>query len=220
MRFYYKKFEYASRRQTQLELITEVGLRLGAVRSIDLDDLDIENRCVHLRHRPEGTGEYGTPLKNGSGGERIVNLATGLVETIQDYIDHHRADVEDQFRRSPLFTTKYGRVTGSTIRRDFYKLTRPCVYCGECPHDREIADCEGTKDSKTEHCPSRFCTHPFRKWSIMHQLNAGMPMELLSDRVDVSVPILEKHYDHRSEERKSRRRLEELERHLPGYGDA
>ena len=77
--------------------------------------------------------------------------------------------------------------------------------------------CEGTKDSKTEECPSRYSTHPFRKWSIMHQLDAGVSMELLSDRVDVSVPILEKHYDHRSEERKSKRRLEALEEHLPAY---
>jgi hypothetical protein len=51
----------------------------------------------------------------------------------------------------------------------------------------------------------------------MHQLDAGISKELLSDRVDVSVPVLDKHYDQRSEERKSKRRLEELERHLPTY---
>jgi site-specific recombinase XerD len=217
MRAYYRKFEYASRRQTQLELITEVGLRMGAVRSIDLDDLDTDMRVIHLRHRPEGPDVHGTPLKNGPDGERMVNLSAGLVETIQDYIDHHRFDVEDDYYRSPLFTTQHGRVTRATIRRDFYKLTRPCMYSGECPHDRDISACEGTKDSKTAECPSRYSTHPFRKWSIMHQLDAGVSMELLSDRVDVSVPILEKHYDHRSEERKSRRRLEELEDKLPAF---
>jgi len=41
-----------------------------------------------------------------------------------------------------------------------------------------------------------------------------MPKELLSDRVDVSVPVLDKHYDQRTEERKSKRRREELEKHL------
>ena len=99
--------------------------------------------------------------------------------------------MEDEDGQSPLFTTKYGRVTRATIRRDFYKLTRPCMYSGECPHHRVISACEGTKGSKTEECPSRYSTHPFRKWSIMHQLDAGVSMELLSDRVDVSVPILE-----------------------------
>jgi hypothetical protein len=51
----------------------------------------------------------------------------------------------------------------------------------------------------------------------MNQLDAGVPKELLSDRVDVSVPVLDKHYDQRSEERKSRRRREVLEGSLEDY---
>jgi len=51
----------------------------------------------------------------------------------------------------------------------------------------------------------------------MHQLDEGVPKELLSDRVDVSVPVLDKHYDQRSEKRKSRRRREALEATLPQY---
>ena len=51
----------------------------------------------------------------------------------------------------------------------------------------------------------------------MSQFDAGMPTELLSDRVDVSVSVLDKHYDQRSEERKSRRRREELETHHEKY---
>ena len=101
--------------------------------------------------------------------------------------------------------------------RDVHKPTRPCMYCNEGPHDRDSSACEGTKDSNTEECLSRYSTHPFRKWSIMHQLDVGVSMELLSDGDDVSVPILERHYDHRSEERKSRRRRDELERNLPAY---
>lgn len=45
----------------------------------------------------------------------------------------------------------------------------------------------------------------------MDQLDAGIPKEILIDRVDVSVPVLDKHYDHRTEARKSQRRREELE---------
>lgn len=51
----------------------------------------------------------------------------------------------------------------------------------------------------------------------MSQLDAGVSKENLSDRVDVSVPILDKHYDQRSEERKSIRRREELEANLDQY---
>jgi hypothetical protein len=40
--------------------------------------------------------------------------------------------------------------------------------------------------SRCSECPSGSTTHPLRKWAIMNQLDAGMPKELLSDRVDVS----------------------------------
>lgn len=59
--------------------------------------------------------------------------------------------------------------------------------------------------------------HPLRKWAIISQLDAGLPEELLSDRVDVSVPGLDKHYDQRTEERKSQRRREALEANLSQY---
>lgn len=214
---YYGRFEYASRRHVQFELIAEVGLRLGAVRAIDRDDVDDDKRIIHIRHRPEEPEDYGTPLKNGPDGERIINLSPSLAEIIQDYIEHNRIDTVDKFGREPLFTSSQGRVTTATIRREFYKLTRPCKYGGDCPHAREISDCEATKNTKAAECPSRFSTHPLRRWSIMHQLDAGISKELLSDRVDVSVPVLDKHYDQRSEERKSKRRLEELERNLPEF---
>jgi len=43
--------------------------------------------------------------------------------------------------------------------------------------------------------------------------------ELLTDRVDVSVPILNRHYDLRSKERKRKHRLEVYEKLFDGYGD-
>ena len=51
----------------------------------------------------------------------------------------------------------------------------------------------------------------------MHQLDEGVPKELLSDRVDVSVPVLDKNYDQRTEERKSKRRREVLESTMNQY---
>jgi len=54
--------------------------------------------------------------------------------------------------------------------------------------------------------------HSFRE-------DEGVPKELLSDRVDVSVPVLDKHYDQRSEERKSRRRREVLEANVDQLRD-
>jgi site-specific recombinase XerD len=217
IRSFYRRFEYASRRHAQFELVAEVGIRLGALRAIDLDDLRADESVIYLQHRPESSDVYGTPLKNGADGERIINISPDLVNLLEDYTTHNRHDVTDQFGRDPLFTTTKGRISTTTIRRDFYKLTRPCEYEPECPHGREIAECEATRNEEAASCPSSFSTHPLRKWAIMSQLDAGVPKELLSDRVDVSVPVLDKHYDQRTEERKSRRRREVLEANLPQY---
>jgi integrase len=214
---YYRRFEYASRRQVVFDLIAEVGIRLGAVRAIDLTDVEPDQRVIHLRHRPEGAEEYGTPLKNGKDGERIINISDQLREFIVDYVDHNRVEIVDQYGREPLFTTSGGRPSTATIRRDFYKMSRPCEYSGGCPHDREIANCDAAKNANAADCPSRFSSHPLRKWSIMSQLDAGVSKELLSDRVDVSVPVLDKHYDQRTEERKSRHRRKALENNLEQY---
>ena len=214
---YFRRFRYASRAHVEFEMIAEIGLRMGAVRAIDLDDVDGEGLVIHLRHRPESPDTYGTPLKNGADGERIVNISDGLQGLIADYVEHHRCDVLGEYDRAPLFTTSAGRITTTTMRRDFYKMTRPCEYSNECPYDRELANCDATQSRKATRCPSSFSTHPLRKWSIMHQLDEGLPKELLSDRVDVSVPVLDKHYDQRSEERKSRHRREALEANLQQY---
>jgi site-specific recombinase XerD len=214
---YFRQFEYASRRHVMFELISEVGLRLGAVRAIDLRDVECEELVVRLRHRPEDSEAYGTPLKNGPDGERLVNVSEQLGEFIEDYIEHTRVETMDRYGREPLFTTPSGRPSTTTIRRDFYKMTRSCVSTGDCPHGREVSDCEATMNANAADCPGRFSTHPLRKWAIMNQLDAGVPKELLSDRVDVSVPVLDKHYDQRSEERKSQRRREVLEVSLDTY---
>jgi site-specific recombinase XerD len=218
VREYYGRYEYASRRHTEHELVAEVGNRLGAIRAIDLGDVDHDERRIYLRHRPEGTDDYGTPLKNGSDSERYINVSDDLYQLICEYIDNIRSDVVDEYDREPLFTTDSGRPEPSTIRRDFYKMTRPCEFDQECPHGREVTDCDAAKiNHNADDCPSVYTTHPLRKWSIMHQLDAGVRKEVLSDRVDVSVPVLKQHYDQRSEDRKSRRRREELEEHLNGY---
>lgn len=217
IREYYRQFEWASRPHVEFELVAEVGIRLGAVRAIDLEDFDAGEEVISLRHRPESTDVYGTPLKNGADGERLINIPPGLVALIEAYDTYNRDDVTDDFGRHPLFTTAKGRVSGSTVRRDFYKLSRPCEYANECPHEREIEECEAAQNANAMECPSSFSTHPLRKWSIMTQLDEGVPKELLSDRVDVSVPVLDKHYDQRSEERKSQRRREVLEANMDQY---
>lgn len=59
---------------------------MGALQSLDFEDVDREGRSLTLVHRPD----EGTTLKNGTDGERIVVLPNDVTETIADYIDYKR----------------------------------------------------------------------------------------------------------------------------------
>ncbi|WP_254768398.1 site-specific integrase [Salinilacihabitans rarus] len=219
---YLETHEPCSRRHVEYRLIKELGNRVGAIRAIDVRDVDVEEQVIRLRHRPERgfPDERGTPLKNGTDGQRHQNISRGLAELIRRYLNSpQRHDVEDKFGRKPLLTTENGRPEITTIRRDLYKLTRPCEFSGECPYDRSIDTCKATKSRYASDCPSSHSPHPLRRWSIEHQIESGEPKDHLADRVDVSVPVLNKHYDRRSEERKRKHRLEVLEKIFDGYGD-
>lgn len=214
--------EPCSRRHVEYRIVKELGNRVGAVRAIDIEDVDVENRVIRLRHRPEKSypNERGTPLKNGKDGERHQNISQALAALIKRYLESpQRPDVEDKFGRKPLLTTKDGRPEITTIRRDLYKLTRPCEYAGECPHGEDVASCKATTSRHASECPSSHSPHPLRRWSIEHQIESGVSKELLTDRVDVSIPVLNDHYDTRTEERKREHRLEVLEMIFKGYGD-
>jgi integrase len=219
---YLETCEPVSRRHVEYKIIEEIGCRVGAVRAIDVGDVDLEEGVIRFRHRPEKNHpeEKGTPLKNGSDGERHVNIPTELAELINDYKENPgRYDVTDRFGRKPLFTTENGRPLTDTIRRDLYKLTRPCVHADNCPHDRDTNSCDAFKNANASKCPSSHSPHPLRRYSIESQIDAGVSKEMLTDRVDVSIPVLNKHYDTRSEERKRKHRLKVFEKLYDGYGD-
>jgi len=219
---YLETYEPGSRRHVEYAIMKEIGNRVGGLRGIDIEDIDLDDQAIRFRHRPEKDADAkGTPLKNGTDGQRSVNISKELADLIRQYLNNpDRDDVTDKFGRNPLFTTDSGRPTVDTIRRDLYKLTRPCVYSDTCPHDRDIETCEAVKNANASECPSSHSPHPLRRWSIEHQIDRGVPKEDLCDRVDVSVPVLNKHYDTRSEERKRKQRLKVLERLYEGYGDS
>jgi integrase len=219
---YLEQYEPGSRRHVEYAIMEEVGNRVGALRGIDIRDIDLEEREIKFRHRPaEEFGVKGTPLKNENDGQRSVNISHELAELIQQYLNNpDRYDVTDKFGRKPLLTTASGRPTVDTVRRDLYKLTRPCVYSDTCPHDRDIQECDAAQNANASKCPTSHSPHPLRRWSIEKQIDRGVPKEKLCNRVDVSVPVLNKHYDTRSEERKRKQRLEIYEKLFADYGDA
>lgn len=72
-----------------------------------------------------------------------------------------------------------------------------------------IEDCDAAQSvDRAPSCPSSVSLHPIRRGSITYHINRGWPKEKLSERVDVSVGVLDKHYDARTKERERKGRKE------------
>ncbi|MFC7135036.1 tyrosine-type recombinase/integrase [Salinibaculum sp. GCM10025337] len=200
---YLNRFKYASREHVVFGILWHTGVRLGTLRALDVDDFDTGEPCLEVRHRPESE----TPLKNAEKAERSIHVGEHYRAVISDYIDHNRNDVTDDYGREPLLTSEQGRPTEGTVRTWVYRLTQPCTY-GECPHDKEPESCEYRNYDSLSECPSSLSPHPIRRGSITAALREGTPQEVVSDRMNVSADILDKHYDERSEREKMRVRRE------------
>lgn len=202
-------YNYASLKHVLFTLFWSTGMRVGAARSLDLDDYHSDEMYLEINHRPE----QGTPLKNKSKSEREVNLHGWVCEIIEDYIEGHRHNVTDDHGREPLLTTRHGRPHRTTLRKHVTTMTRPCEFASECPYDRTINECDATDYTKAARCPGSVSPHPLRRSAITRFLNEGHSKELISDRMDVSVDVLDKHYDARTEgeKRELRRELFEMD---------
>ena len=104
-----------------------------------------------------------------------------------------------------------GRAHKTTLRGDCYRFTRPCVLNGQCPHGREIGQCDATGYEGASECPSVESPHALRRGGITHALQEGWPMKAVGDRANVSEKVLSKHYDSRSEEKKMEQRRQYLD---------
>jgi site-specific recombinase XerD len=191
---YQRRFEYASRSHIIMEVLWHTGVRLGALHSLDLCDYDGDHERLDFHHRPE----QGTPLKNGEEGERMVALNAEVCRVIEDWTKHHRHEVEDEYGREPLLTSRNGRMNRSSIRDAVYRVTRPCYYA-ECPKGRDPDDCEAANYNHYSKCPVNVSPHAIRRGSITHFLTEDVPEKVVSDRMNVGQDVLDKHYDKRDE---------------------
>jgi site-specific recombinase XerD len=200
---YLRKYHYASRTHALMVVLWHTGIRTGTVRGLDVSDFESERERLRIRHRP-GTD---TPLKNGENAERYIALSAEISEVVDDYIEYNRRDVVDEYNRKPLFTTSQGRPAKNSIRRNIYAATRPCTTGRECPHNKDPDTCEAAQRTNTAcKCPSSVSGHLVRRGAITHYLRKDVPERVVSDRMNVSVDVLQKHYDRRTEDEKAEQR--------------
>lgn len=204
---YLRKYHYASRTHALMALLWHTGIRTGTAQGLDVSDLQTEEERLRIRHRPETE----TPLKNTDKAERYIALSPEVTEILADYVDENRHDVSDDHNRQSLFTTKFGRPSKNSIRRNVYAATRPCATGDDCPHNEDPDECEAAQRTNDAcKCPSTVSGHPVRRGAITHHLRQDVPEKIVSDRMNVSQDVLDKHYDRRTEDEKTEQRRQFL----------
>jgi len=198
------QYEYASLPHVLLEVLWHTGLRIGATRGLDVEDFNAEDQYLKLVHRHND----GTTLKNGKEGERLVALSDRVCELLEDWLEVNHPGVVDDHNRTPLFAIQRARLSRNRGRTIVYQYTRPCVYASTCPHDRDMDTCEATPTSQAHKCPSALSPHPVRRGSITYHLREDTPDKVVSDRMDVGLDVLERHYDQRTAKEKLQQRRE------------
>lgn len=200
--------ERASRGHALLEVAWYTGGRLGDLRGLDLTNYDTNDQYVHFVHK-----RGSTPLKNGQDGERIVGLPSEVCAVLDEYIAMNRHRVVDENGREPLFASEVGRPVQNTVRAWMYLATVPCHHSA-CPHGKDPDTCEYLDFTEASKCPSSRSPHQVRTGSITWQLNRGVPIDAVSERVNASARVIENHYDkpdpHKEMEKRRRQHLGQL----------
>jgi len=184
---------------------------MGSARALDVGDWYPEEEYISIKHRPE----TGTPLKREYQGESHISiLDSDLCTPLEYWVENRRPDVQDAHGREPLLATSVDRASKNTLRNTTYRATQPCEYAGHCPHGEDMDACSYRNANNASKCPSSVSPHPIRRSSITAHLNQDVPVQIASERMNVSVDTLENHYDARSEEEKRqvrRRRLQNMD---------
>lgn len=114
------EYRFGTKYHVAFGLAWKIGCRLGAIHSLDVGDVDIENQRLSFVHRPDD----GTTLKNGTAGERVVAIGDELASAIETYCEMNRLLATDDHGRDPLLCGP-----GSTSR-NFPATTRMSVPTG------------------------------------------------------------------------------------------
>lgn len=201
---YLEKYKYASLPHIIISILSHTGLRAGALRGLDIGDVDTAKQSLDIVHRPN----FDTPLKNKQNGERKVAISERVCTILNDYIETTRHEHKIDGRK-PLLTTQHGRISRTALRETAYRWTQPCQIGQECPHDRDPSTCDYTARNHASKCESSSATHAFRR-GVITALLQNNAEEVVGGRCDVTRRTMENHYDMRSKEEKMEKRRESL----------
>ena len=175
-----------------------------SLRGLDLEDYDSDAGYISFNHRPESD----TPLKNDEQGERIVRISEPVTEALDTYIARERTDKRDDYGRQPLFAARQGRVSDGTVRAWTYQGTQPCLYM-QCPHGTSRGNCKFIQRAHASKCPSSRAPHHIRTGSLTWHCDRGLPIEVISERVDADPDTIKRYYDKADRLRKMEQRRQE-----------
>jgi len=202
---YLNRYHYASRDHVIWTLLAEFGPRIGAIQSLDTGDVYSDKDALCLEHHPEED----TSLKNSVNSERYISLIRDdTVEILTAYLESQRVETTDDYNREPLLTTLNGRIGLSTIRKVVYRWSCPNTIGNDCDHSDMMTQ------SNAWRCSNNACPHMVRRGVITHLLREDIPINVISDRCDVSSPVIKKHYDGRSSEERMDVRRKVIEEHI------
>ena len=207
---YLETYHYASRDHVIWTLLAEFGPRIGALQSLDVEDFHPDKDALSLRYLPED----GTSLKNDTKSERYVSLIRDTTaDILKAYLENHRIEATDEYGRRPLLTTRNGRIGSSTIRKIVYRWSCPNTRSDDCDHPDTMTQ------SNAWRCSNNACPHMVRRGVITYLLREDVPINVISDRCDVSPAVIKQHYDARSDEERMAVRRRVIEDHLDNGGE-
>lgn len=120
----------------------------------------------------------GAPMgRRVSRGHRAGACSGEVTELLNDYIEVPRYGVTGTRGWELLFSTRHGRATRTTIRKNFYAITRPGEVTENCLHDRYRGVRHGLWKKEASQRPSSRSPHPVRRSVITHHLNRDWPAE-------------------------------------------
>jgi integrase len=207
-----KEYHRASLEHVVMLLLWQ-GPRSGAIRNLDVKHCHFEGEdlYIELTHRPE----QGLTLKNGykdkKQAERPVTLKQDHAEIIQEYIEYNRKQATDRYGNEPLLTTNNGRIGESLLRHIVYQWTCPAAIGDDCDiHDRRPRRWES--DKCRDENPGMASPHSIRKAAITHWCNRKIKPDIVSQRMNVSLDVIRKHYDDPSNEEAAARQRGAIEK--------